>query len=478
MILKTLALAVVLLQDPPLEARLEEQCKRFESENPGERDAAQVELGLLAWKDAARGLRWIEAKLAASPGAEAAGRLRQTLAQLNGGRWRMLPACPLDGRLSYASAVVGNKVMIWGGFSCKSGRPQFFSDGAVLDLEAWSWTRMSASPIRPCRLALARAFGGKVLVIGGDENAEPGDTAGFADTAWYDPAQDSWQKLEDCPILTRWRRVVWTDRGLVVWQEPNGDREFAGAVFEASTGRWTPMKPIPLSPRRHTAAALIGTTVVVWGGESVPGTSRLADGARYDVTRNEWTAMARSSLSPRSWADATPLGSHVIVMGGFPGGGGREKEHRDGALYDPARDTWSPLPEAPQFPEVYDSSRCGDKSLLMWGEDGCALYTLGETAWRVLPKVPCPVGSVRRRLVRVENRVLLGGCEGDVLTGAWFDLSGPAWHPIPRLEMHRECTVTPRGLLLWGGGDTGYLKGEIPCPAHNDGAFLEIPQEP
>lgn len=408
------------------------------------------------------------------------------------GRWRALPVSPLEGRMHYASAVIGTKVMIWGGLSCEGGKARYFSDGAMFDLHTWRWTKMSPSPIKPCHVALARTFGNRILIIAGDDNVDPIDAIGFADVAWYDPARDAWHKVEDCPITNRWRREVWTENGIVIWQEPDEQREFAGAVFDISTSKWTRMKPCPLSPRRFPEKVLIGSVVFVWGGQSVPDESALADGALYDFARDEWKMIARSPLSGRAFADAYTLGSRVAVWGGHTGKEWTSGAMRDGALYDPERDAWSPLPVIPElsaFPSLSEecNNRISDDSCMVWGEDGVAVFTIGAPTWRMLPKLPFPAEIVRRirvrRVFRLGTRVLVTGWIGypSELTGAWFDPSRNTWHQLPRFEMNREFIVTPRGLLLWGGGDPGYRMWKEPLrrstSAFNDGAFWELPSK-
>jgi hypothetical protein len=115
--------------------------------------------------------------------------------------------------------------------------------------------------------------------------------------------------------------------------------------------RVAPMTPGPLSARRHAAVALTDRGLFVWGGEDEAGRPA-DDGAMYDPTTATWRTIADSPLPGRTRAAALALADgRVLVAGGVTevGETGR-RPLSDAALYSPATDEWTPLPDAPTCP--------------------------------------------------------------------------------------------------------------------------------
>ena len=143
----------------------------------------------------------------------------------------------------------------------------------------------------------------------------------------------------------------------------------------------TPIAAGPLSDRARSAYLSIGTDVYVWGGDrtsvtdgghligqlkgapgpregtDASGNLNESDGAVYHSTTNSWQLLAPSPLSPRVDPAAVALNGTMLVLGGTsltsvdldaqPEGIGLPRYLRDGAVYDPARDTWESIPAAP-----------------------------------------------------------------------------------------------------------------------------------
>ncbi|RYZ13747.1 MAG: hypothetical protein EOO70_08305, partial [Myxococcaceae bacterium] len=121
----------------------------------------------------------------------------------------------------------------------------------------------------------------------------------------YDAARDTWSKLdaESPPLGRHAHSTVWTGDRMIVWGGVNLDAENQllplsdGAIYDPATNRWSPISGVGAPSRRseHTAV-WTGTKMIVWGGweqgESSPKLPE--DGAVYDLASDTWTPMTRT----------------------------------------------------------------------------------------------------------------------------------------------------------------------------------------
>lgn len=111
---------------------------------------------------------------------------------------------------------------------------------------------------------------------------------------------------------------------------------------------WREIPAAPISGRTDYGAAWTGSDLFVWGGleQSNDGNSHAsATGALFSPSRNTWKIVADAPLSPRSGPSLLPIGSRVVVWGGVDPLDGSYLA--DGAIYDPAADTWTAMPALP-----------------------------------------------------------------------------------------------------------------------------------
>jgi len=107
----------------------------------------------------------------------------------------------------------------------------------------------------------------------------------------------------------------------------------------------------------------------VWGGAGAPGGAALSDGAAYDLAADGWSALAEAGApSSRESAGAVWTGSEMIVWGGWVDGGAL---FGDGARYRLADDTWSPVsPAGAPAARARFVAQWMDGEMLVWG--GCS----------------------------------------------------------------------------------------------------------
>lgn len=135
---------------------------------------------------------------------------------------------------------------------------------------------------------------------------------------------------------------------------PLGD----GAVLDLRSRAWTPMamENAP-SARTDAVAAWTGQKLIVWGGSSAigPGHSQslLGDGAIYDLATNTWTPMnTQDAPAGRYRPMALWTGESMLIVGGGPSPVfGGASGATDAASFDPDANAWRPAAGAPALAE-------------------------------------------------------------------------------------------------------------------------------
>lgn len=256
----------------------------------------------------------------------------------------------LAGGRSYHSAVwTGFSLIIWGG----SSGFRYFNDGAVYNPEADTWTvppGLIASPLRPRRNHVALWTGSTMIVWGGY-----GDTEGdLNDGAIYSFEDDSWttpRGLNAGPLAVRRSAgAVWTGREMILWggtayidEDDSWVTYSDGAVYAPHDDSWSQPRGLSNGSSRPSArftptAVWTETEMILWGGWD---TMSASDGAMYDPVADSWRRalgleVGSSPLAARSYPEAVWTGTEVIIWGGNDEG----VMFGDGAVYDPADDSW------------------------------------------------------------------------------------------------------------------------------------------
>ena len=116
----------------------------------------------------------------------------------------------------------------------------------------------------------------------------------------------------------------------------------------------------PPVARKGHSLVWTGTHVIMWGGIDAALT-RYDEGYRFDFASNTWSPISTDGApQERAYHTAVWTGDKMIVWGGLKG-----DELDDGGIYDPATDTWAPLPSPPGRPrKAPEPQRAVD-----WGHD-------------------------------------------------------------------------------------------------------------
>jgi N-acetylneuraminic acid mutarotase len=163
----------------------------------------------------------------------------------------------------------------------------------------------------------------------------------------------AWLPLPVAPIGPRDNAaVIWTGHELVVWGGQSGLHDNVpvddGAAYNPATRRWRLLSRGPLTPRPGQAAVWTGTEMVVWGGvdaRSYPSADAAGDeGAAFNPATNTWRLLPPAPLTSRGYAIAAWTGAEVMILGGGAAMTTDSRDYSDGALYNPATNTWSHVP--------------------------------------------------------------------------------------------------------------------------------------
>ena len=132
-----------------------------------------------------------------------------------------------------------------------------------------------------------------------------------------------------------------------------------GGAGAARSDRWTALRPTPLE-RTEVAAARIGRSVYVVGGFERASALTSAAVERYDIRRDRWSRVAPMPIAVNHPTAAVHDG-RLYVHGGYSAAAGLAQP--TGALlrYDPQRDRWRRLADAPTPRAAHALAVIGDR---------------------------------------------------------------------------------------------------------------------
>jgi hypothetical protein len=317
------------------------------------------------------------------------------------------------GSAAVALDASANRVVVWGGFDGSD-----LDTGAIYDINGDYWSIISTSPLSARTAAVAAYGSAGVFIFGGVSSASSLNADGALLTA-----SDTWQLASSTGSPSgRFKHsvVALSGFGYAVWGGYDGTSFLGdGAIWDSSGDIWSPIDTSdPQAPqaRGQHVAVSTGNKMIVWGGNA--GGSALGDGAVFDPScpgSDCWIAMSSvNAPSPRYGAAAVWTGSGLVVWGGTTNG---SDSLADGAMYDPATDTWMTL-NASGAPSArsnalhaYDAST---QRLMVWGgtssgsflDDG-ALFEPSSNTWTV-PLVS-PSSAPTGRAADTGSAVAAGG---------------------------------------------------------------------
>ena len=338
------------------------------------------------------------------------------------GSWSQtrLADAPFERRY-HSAAWNGSEVIVWGGYGWLQSIGAFVETdtGARYDPVTDTWHPMSTEGVPAKSEHTALMAGNEMFVWGGNSNT------GFR----YDPGTDTWTAMGtiDAPSPRRLNAAAWTGTEMIIWggESTNGSTLNTGARYDPMTDTWTPMSTVNApSPRRDMAYVWTGTEFIVWGGiEALSGGPILTDGARYDPATDTWTPMADGDARGDTGPVTAWTGNEVIVWnGGLPSyidDNGFPVKTATLRLYDPVTDSWratsnlcEPYLGAGELQAHWTGSR-----LFVWSDadNGGYFYDPASDSWSAIDSLGGPAARRGSASVWAGDRFVLWG--GDSVSG-------------------------------------------------------------
>ncbi len=302
-----------------------------------------------------------------------------------GGLWTLLPTAGAPSPRYLHSAVwTGSEMLVWGGGA----------GGAAYSPATDAWRPLPTNGAPSPRYNAAVVWTGTELLIWGGYGITREANGDLGDGAAYSPATDAWRPLptNGTPSPRSPKVAVWTGTELVVWGSDRGASD--GAAYNPAANAWRPLPTVGAPPGGYPASGVWGgTDLLVWVGGGV--------GARYTPATNTWAPLATAEApGPRAGASAVWDGAAMLIWGGARAGAGTSQiPLNTGAAYDPATNTWSPLPTVGAPSPRYRHTAVWDGAeMLIWGGIGPTTGALGDGAaynpatktWRPLPTTGAP----------------------------------------------------------------------------------------
>lgn len=264
-------------------------------------------------------------------------------------------------------------------------------------------------------LRMSAWTGSKWIVWGG--HAWGGGVLGTG--AIFDPALGTWTPMSsvNAPSARQDFQTAWTGTRFLIWGGTTGNSIGDGRLYDPATDKWTTMagpgRPGYTTNRVDFSGVWTGTEFIVWGGQS--GGIYWDDGAIYNPATDTWRAMAPSPLAGRHLHSAVWTGTEMIIQNGSS-----SVYYDDGARYNPATDTWTPMP----FNPMGKSRSCGavwtgTEMIIYGGWDGGnihggARYNPVSNTWKSISPGTATLSARYRPLVAWTGHemIIWGGGNG------------------------------------------------------------------
>lgn len=222
---------------------------------------------------------------------------------------------------------------------------------------------------------------------------------GYARIGSLSLAEERWTRLEPDTFTPKYSgtKPIWTGTHMIIW---GGG---VAAKYSPTTGEWEPISTenAPIDRIDHSVV-WTGTEMIVWGGftyyDDFGSARHMGDGGRYNPATDSWSPIpiAPGSPSERTAASAVWTGTEVIIWGGSNGLG----YERSGSRFNPATGNWTPiaLPPASIGARALHSAEWSPTGkMLIWGGRGNfghfgdgAIYTVASNSWDLMSSTDAP----------------------------------------------------------------------------------------
>jgi hypothetical protein len=331
------------------------------------------------------------------------------------------------GRRATGAIAVAIVILVAVGFAVPVARG-LLDDKSDRLIRGDTWERLPRPPanevLRGPELGSAVWTGRELILLAEFAYSPPIPSGRPPDGLAYNPATGRWRALPGPPpdqsIGGGRAGTVWTGKEVILLYATG-----APMAYDPDANAWRRFARPPtgfISHAADPAPVWTGEEVLVWDGSNIDDTSgKWIDGGRgaaYNPATDRWRQLPRSPLSNRTWAIQSWTGTQLLVISGSCGDAGQIR-CRDGAAYDPAANTWTPIPAlaggaiAPEAAAAWTGSE-----LVIWSTttnkqgrsigNTASAYNPHNKRWRTLP----PALITPRRLaglVWAGDRLLVWG---------------------------------------------------------------------
>lgn len=319
-----------------------------------------------------------------------------------------------------------------------------------------------------------------------------------------DLVQARWLSLTaDSVPPNRQRAVFWTGKELVWWggalqhEELTGSAHWEdrndGGVYDLAQDQWRPISTVhaPVGRKIEGNAVWTGTQLVVWGGQSAVDPTanteldycfngdyqqcqRFADGAVYDLATDTWTPITADGAPSRRQGHVMAwTGKDVLVVGGFDYPEvDRWTPLADAYRYSVSEDRWSTiaLPQAlhdaivkSSGPDPRPFEWTGSRLLMKVATSPIYAYDPSADVWQTVSDPPNGAACPA-----ANSQGVCVDAAGNRYYGL-YDSAKNRWqlldYPIRDQTLHSTGTIwTGSQLLEWGGYRVGPTPDRTACP--------------
>ena len=225
----------------------------------------------------------------------------------------------------------------------------------IFDPKTRTWTKGAVAPLEIHHFQPV-AVDGKIYVLQAMTGPYPREKP-VPYVLIYDPAKDQWTKGAEIPAeRRRGSSGVVVHDGKIYLVAGILDGHWSGAVpwfdeFDPRTGRWRVLPDAPHA-RDHFLAAMIGNKLYAAGGRTSSGvTNQVFDLTVtqvdvFDFASGKWSALAQDLPTPRAGGMIAVVGTRLLVIGGESMA--HLAAHAEVEAYDTATGRWEELPPLAQ----------------------------------------------------------------------------------------------------------------------------------
>ncbi|MDA3040858.1 MAG: hypothetical protein O3C27_15275, partial [Actinomycetota bacterium] len=242
--------------------------------------------------------------------------------------------------------------------------------------------------------------------------------------------------------------------------------ETTNAAAPAHFGTWSPLAEAPIEPRSYAVTAWTGSRAVFWAGSNIARNAAYEDGAMYDPATDSWEEMSVPGWGHPGLTSAFFDGElYALAKGG-------------GTRFDPIAGEWRDLPQVDGM--FLAATVASDETI--WGLGPAASNVIGQPdlaiarfdpaddtwsygpVWEPSTEQSAIVSGLSRlesSAVWIGNEVFVCGRTGGCVA---FDPSNETWRSIPpasKADAPSVTVVTELGLTMLvqsGDGSTAYVE--------------------